>query len=190
MSHNNKDNPQQHIMDYKNFTIEKFDIIFGKNILLQDAKLIIEYKQHYGLIGKNGIGKTSLLNMINEKRNGVPQSLDIVYVKQEENDIDRTVMDTILSADNDIYTKTIKFDKLTELINNDSGNITDDILQEYNKLCTEIGTSKEKNIARTHKILMGLGFSKKDHSKKYLNFLEDGECESHLQKHSLLCPRY
>lgn len=44
--------------------IENFDIAYGDRILLQGADLTLAFGRRYGLIGRNGLGKTTLLRMI------------------------------------------------------------------------------------------------------------------------------
>lgn len=91
--------------DCKNFAIEPIHISFGKLVVLENARLTIENGKHYALIGKNGIGKTSLLNAIANRNVPLPVNLNIIYVKQEELATDQTVLNTILSSDNELYLK-------------------------------------------------------------------------------------
>lgn len=44
--------------------IENFDVAYGDRVLLQGADLTLAYGRRYGLVGRNGIGKTTLLRMI------------------------------------------------------------------------------------------------------------------------------
>lgn len=44
--------------------IENFDVAYGDRILLQAADLTLAFGRRYGLIGRNGLGKTTLLRMI------------------------------------------------------------------------------------------------------------------------------
>jgi ATPase subunit of ABC transporter with duplicated ATPase domains len=46
---------------------EKIDVSMGGKKLLIDTELIVSDKQHYGLFGVNGIGKTTLMNYIAKK---------------------------------------------------------------------------------------------------------------------------
>lgn len=49
--------------------IENFDIAYGDRILLQGADLTLAFGRRYGLIGRNGLGKTTLLRMISRYQN-------------------------------------------------------------------------------------------------------------------------
>ena len=59
----------------------------GKQVLLSDAKFYINYGFKYGLVGRNGVGKTTLLRAIESKEfvGGIklPDFLHIVHVEQE-----------------------------------------------------------------------------------------------------------
>lgn len=44
--------------------IENFDVAYGDRILLQGADITLAFGRRYGFIGRNGLGKTTLLRMI------------------------------------------------------------------------------------------------------------------------------
>jgi ABC-type multidrug transport system fused ATPase/permease subunit len=64
--------------------IPSFTIQIGGKTLLEDAALKINFGKRYVLIGRNGIGKTTLLNYITKKElDGIPKHLQILHVEQE-----------------------------------------------------------------------------------------------------------
>ena len=64
--------------------IPTFLIQIGGKTLLEDASLKINFGRRYVLIGRNGIGKTTLLNYITKKElDGIPKHLQILHVEQE-----------------------------------------------------------------------------------------------------------
>jgi ATP-binding cassette subfamily F protein 1 len=156
------------IQDYKNFTIDPIDISFGKLIVLQNTKLSVQYGEHYGLIGKNGIGKTSLLNAIANRQILVPEKLDMIYVKQEEPESERTVIETLLASDEKMYHKTKHLEELEILVSRD--NINDSIFDEYNNLSKEMGSEHLKQKIHAQKLLLGLGFDTNDQIRKVSEF--------------------
>ncbi len=157
--------------DYKNFKIEPLDIAFGKLVILQDTKLIIRYGERYGLIGKNGIGKTSLLNAIAERRIAVPDKLDIIYVKQEEPESQLTVIDALLTANKTVYEMNQRLIELEKFVTSES--CDDEILEEYENLTKKIGFDFEKSKAFAQKILHGLGFGAQD-QERHINEFSGG----------------
>lgn len=46
--------------------IENFDVAYGDRVLLQGADLTLAFGRRYGLVGRNGLGKTTLLRMISK----------------------------------------------------------------------------------------------------------------------------
>ncbi len=72
----------------------------GGKLLLEDADLRIVHGRKYGLIGKNGTGKTTLLKHISRRLlPGFPAHLSIVHVEQEVVGDDTRVVDYLLSKD-------------------------------------------------------------------------------------------
>lgn len=41
--------------------VENFDVCFGEKVLLQNASLLMSFGRRYGMVGRNGLGKTTLL---------------------------------------------------------------------------------------------------------------------------------
>lgn len=78
---------------------------YGEKILLNDVSFSIESKQRIGLIGANGTGKTSLLNILyggDSPEHGEvnhANKFTVQYVTQEpELDESKTVLDTVLDG--------------------------------------------------------------------------------------------
>lgn len=63
--------------------IENFDVSFGNKVLLQNADLLLASGRRYGLVGRNGLGKTTLLRMISGKQLQIPAHISILHVEQE-----------------------------------------------------------------------------------------------------------
>jgi len=61
-----------------------FSLAYGGKILLRNARLRLTRGHRYGLIGKNGVGKTTLMrNLANGAIEGLPETLRSVYVQHE-----------------------------------------------------------------------------------------------------------
>jgi len=159
---------EQKITDYKNFVIDSVNISFGKLVILENTALTIRYGQHYALLGKNGIGKTSLLNAIVSRTIPVPEKLDIIYVRQEEPESDLSVLDTLLAADEIMYANSKRLAELEEkiMLENETTSMDDNILEEYNLLSQFVGSEHIKSKIRAKKILFGLGFTEEEQLRK------------------------
>lgn len=80
--------------------VNAITIIVGGKTLLDNASLRLAYGRKYGLIGRNGIGKTTLLNHIARKDiEGFPQHLHVLHVEQEIDPDSKRVIDHVLECD-------------------------------------------------------------------------------------------
>uniref|UniRef100_A0A673HST9 ABC transporter domain-containing protein n=1 Tax=Sinocyclocheilus rhinocerous TaxID=307959 RepID=A0A673HST9_9TELE len=140
--------------------IENFDVSFGERCLLLGAELCLASGRRYGLIGRNGLGKTTLLKMLASRSLRVPLHISILHVEQEVAGDDTVALQSVLESD------TVREELLKEerTLNAHIANGTADGLESvrlseiYAKL-EEIEADKAP--ARASVILAGLGFSAK-----------------------------
>jgi ATP-binding cassette subfamily F protein 2 len=71
----------------------------GKQELLQDAVLKLVHGTKYGLVGRNGTGKSTLLHAISERRIPMPEHIHIIHVEQEAAPSDKSALQTVLDTD-------------------------------------------------------------------------------------------
>mmetsp|Transcript_21575 Transcript_21575/g.65489 ORF Transcript_21575/g.65489 Transcript_21575/m.65489 type:complete len:837 (-) Transcript_21575:364-2874(-) len=71
----------------------------GKQELLDRAILALNFGVKYGLVGRNGVGKTTLLRHLAEGIISLPSFLHIVHVEQEIPGDERNAIQTILQSD-------------------------------------------------------------------------------------------
>jgi ABC-type multidrug transport system fused ATPase/permease subunit len=92
-------------------------LIVGGKPLLEGATLKLVRGKKYGLVGRNGIGKTCLINAISRAEiEKFPQDLHILQVEQEVEGDDKTVLDHILDCD--VERNEMLF-QLNDLVNQD-----------------------------------------------------------------------
>ena len=145
-----------------NISIEELSI--GSKRILTASEIKIANGMHYGIIGKNGEGKTTILKFINDNE----QLTDVgkFYVCQETivHDTD-TVFNTILESNTKLYTLHILMQELQQTIASYSGDDLDQTLfDKYTQ--TEEGLfvlGYEKECAIIRRILVGLGFPQQSH---------------------------
>lgn len=153
--------------DYKSFVIDSIDVAFGKLVLLENTKLTIQYGEHYGLIGKNGIGKTALLNAIAQKTIPIPERLDIIYVRQEQEEScnsDTSILEILMSSNERLYELNKRYIELETQLQMDQ-DLELEIVDEFETLNNMIGSEQIKSKVLAQKILLGMGFSKEDQTK-------------------------
>ncbi|KAG0144147.1 hypothetical protein CROQUDRAFT_660312 [Cronartium quercuum f. sp. fusiforme G11] len=83
----------------KDVHVDNIDVNFGSNKILSNAKLDLAYGRRYGLIGRNGIGKSTLLRNMALREVSIPTHITILYVEQEVLGDDTSAIDSVLKAD-------------------------------------------------------------------------------------------
>jgi len=69
--------------------LDKVTLIVGGRNLLENTKLKLTFGHKYGLIGRNGIGKTCLMNALAcGEFDKIPDHIQILLVEQEVREID------------------------------------------------------------------------------------------------------
>ncbi|KAJ0397171.1 hypothetical protein ATCC90586_001713 [Pythium insidiosum] len=104
----------------------------GKTIeLLRDTQLKLNYGRNYGLIGPNGIGKSTLLQALGDDLvEGLPAALRVLYVNQLDTSsfsaeqAQGTVLQTVLDADTRVQTLKRKIDILQSVLMHPEQHVT------------------------------------------------------------------
>ena len=133
----------------KDIIVERFSIMVGGKTLLDNAGLKIAFGRKYGLVGRNGIGKTSLLSaMAASEIDKLPKYLHILYVEQEVLGDEKTPMQSLLEAD-------VEREELLKLQNE----VHEDIekMKEISERLQAIDAFTAES--RAASILSGLGFT-------------------------------
>ncbi|XP_019479087.1 PREDICTED: ATP-binding cassette sub-family F member 3 isoform X1 [Hipposideros armiger] len=140
--------------------IENFDVSFGDRVLLAGADVNLAWGRRYGLVGRNGLGKTTLLKMLATRSLRVPAHISLLHVEQEVAGDDTPALQSVLESD------TVREDllrqerELSALIaaGRAEGAEAAQLAEIYAKL-EEIEADKAP--ARASVILAGLGFTPK-----------------------------
>ncbi|VEU21264.1 DEKNAAC102199 [Brettanomyces naardenensis] len=84
----------------KDVKIDSFDLFVGNSQrILSDASLTLAFGHRYGLVGQNGVGKSTLLRALSRRQLDVPKHITILYVEQEYYGDDTSVLQSVLDAD-------------------------------------------------------------------------------------------
>ncbi|XP_059358539.1 ATP-binding cassette sub-family F member 3 [Carassius carassius] len=138
--------------------IENFDVSFGERCLLQGAELCLASGRRYGLIGRNGLGKTTLLKMLASRSLRVPLHISILHVEQEVAGDDTVALQSVLESDT-VREELLKEERTlnTHIANGTADGLESVRLSEIYAKLEEIEADKAP--ARASVILAGLGFS-------------------------------
>ncbi len=149
--------------------LENFDISLPKRILT-DASASLAYGRRYGLIGRNGVGKSTFLRHLSSRQlSGVPSYLSILHVEQEMAGNDKKAIDSVLAAD---YRRAALLEE-QEFINkrlNEQEALPED--EERLSLIHRrlIDLDADRAVSKAAAILSGLGFDNEAQSRATRTF--------------------
>jgi ATP-binding cassette subfamily F protein 3 len=84
----------------RDINLRNVSVSVGNRELLENAELQLIYGHRYGLIGRNGVGKTTLLrNFVERELEGIPPYLQILHIEQEVAGDETTALDMVLKTD-------------------------------------------------------------------------------------------
>lgn len=83
----------------KDIQLPGIDLNFGSNRILTGATLNLAHGRRYGLIGRNGVGKSTLLRHLALRDIPVPKHISMLYVEQEMVGDETPALTAVLKAD-------------------------------------------------------------------------------------------
>ncbi|WJX65450.1 ABC transporter F member 4 [Trifolium repens] len=147
----------------KDITIHNFSVSARGKELLKNASIKISHGNRYGLVGPNGMGKSTLLKQHAWREIPVPKNIDVLLVEQEVVGDDKTALEAVVSANAEL----VKLRQQVADLQNDAASGKDDTNEDedageklaelYEKLQLMRSDVAEPQAS---KILAGLGFTK------------------------------
>jgi len=83
----------------KDINLINIDVSFASNKILSGATLTMAHGRRYGLIGRNGVGKSTLLRHLALREVPIPMHISVLYVEQEIVGDDTSALESVLQAD-------------------------------------------------------------------------------------------
>ncbi|KAH7312346.1 P-loop containing nucleoside triphosphate hydrolase protein [Stachybotrys elegans] len=83
----------------KDVKLDNIDVSIGGNRILTDTTLTLAYGHRYGLVGHNGVGKSTLLRALSRREVAIPTHISILHVEQELTGDDTPALQAVLDAD-------------------------------------------------------------------------------------------
>ncbi|OQV19581.1 ATP-binding cassette sub-family F member 3 [Hypsibius exemplaris] len=144
--------------------IEDFDMSYEDKILLSCATLNLAYGRRYGLVGRNGLGKSTMLRLLGSRSLKIPSHLSILHVEQEATGDDTLALQSVLECDEKRESLLKSEKQLREQLKateSKAGQSADDALnKKLSQVYAELeAIEADKAPARAAAILFGLGFS-------------------------------
>jgi ATP-binding cassette subfamily F protein 1 len=138
----------------RDIVVDNFSVSARGKELLKSASLRISHGRRYGLVGPNGMGKSTLLKLLAWRQVPVPKSIDVLLVEQEIAGDDRPAINAVIAADEELTalrTEQARLEASEDPDDDDEGRLAE--VYERLNLC---GSDSAR--ARASKILAGLGF--------------------------------
>eukprot|EP00472_Partenskyella_glossopodia_P007239 CAMPEP_0197527564 /NCGR_PEP_ID=MMETSP1318-20131121/22140_1 /TAXON_ID=552666 /ORGANISM="Partenskyella glossopodia, Strain RCC365" /LENGTH=598 /DNA_ID=CAMNT_0043082287 /DNA_START=97 /DNA_END=1893 /DNA_ORIENTATION=+ len=136
----------------RDIKIGSFSLISWGNELIMDSDLELTIGRRYGLIGRNGSGKSEFLKCIANREVPIPDWVDLFLLSEEQKPSEKTAMEIVIGkAESEIA----RLEKLSEDILEEEGPDSPTLQDIYDRM-EQLDPSTFK--ARAGKILRGLGF--------------------------------
>lgn len=162
-------------------SVDNLTVEFGGSTLFENISFQINEKDRIALMGKNGVGKSTLLKILagvqkpTRGKVAAPKECVVAYLPQHLMTEDgRTVFEEASLAFSELF----EMEKEIERLNNELATRTDYDSDDYMKLIEQVSTLSEKfySIEETNyaadveKVLLGLGFKRDDLQKPTKEF--------------------
>ena len=148
----------QHVQDSgDSLGIQGISLQAGGKILIREGNLSLHLGERYGVCGKNGSGKTSLLQCLHQRLGGI-------YIDQyvaDERWLDISIVDAILQSDSE---RTLALEAYQKI---EAGDVaSEDMDAHHQQKMTEL----DRDRSEVQKILHGLGFTDQQFEYPYSKF--------------------
>ncbi|ETV88936.1 hypothetical protein H257_00375 [Aphanomyces astaci] len=159
--------------NFKDINVLDFSITYYGKVLMESCDISLNYGRRYGLIGRNGSGKSTFMNVLGARGVPIPDSIDIYHLKHEIEATDMTALEAVTSVDEERNRLQAEVDDLSEKMldesvsDDDSEAITNRLTDIYERL-DEMDADTAELRART--ILAGLTFTDAMMQKKTREF--------------------
>ncbi|RYP51694.1 hypothetical protein DL768_002995 [Monosporascus sp. mg162] len=133
----------------KDIKIDNIDVSIGGKRILTDTDLTLTYGHRYGLVGNNGVGKSTLLRALSRREVPIPTHISILHVEQEEITARLAEIEAQRSSMADTSADAAKLDRDREALDQKLGDVQAKLAE----------MESDKAESRAASILAGLGFS-------------------------------
>uniref|UniRef100_A0A0L8FJ18 ABC transporter domain-containing protein n=2 Tax=Octopus bimaculoides TaxID=37653 RepID=A0A0L8FJ18_OCTBM len=143
--------------------IENFDVSYGEKSLLIDASIHLIYGRRYGFVGRNGLGKTTVLQMISSGQLKIPSHITILHVEQEVVGDETLALQSVLESDQRRENLLKEERDINTQLQDKEGNDSTDVLSaRLSEIYHQLeAIDADKAPAKAAVILAGLGFTPK-----------------------------
>lgn len=144
----------------KDLKFVSFSLSFHGEDLIQDALLELNYGRRYGLLGRNGCGKSTFLKALAARDINIPEHIDTYLLNEEAEPTEKTALETVIEA---AKSEVARLEKKEERLMEEEGPESSILQDIYARLEELDPVTFEK---RAGELLFGLGFGKAMMAKK------------------------
>ncbi|KAI0566961.1 ABC transporter [Gracilaria domingensis] len=144
----------------RDIKIGAFSLNFHNKVLVEDTMIELTVGRRYGLIGRNGCGKSTFLKVLAERQVPIPEYIDIHLLSEEAHPSDDSALDYVI---NSARAEMTRLESKADDILTEEGPESLLLADVYEKL-DELDPSTFESRAST--ILCGLGFTSQTIQKK------------------------
>lgn len=84
----------------RDINVQNFTLQHKGNVMLDGAEIVLNHGNRYGLIGRNGCGKSTLMRALGARAVPIPKGIDIFHVEEEIEPSDTvTALEAVMSVD-------------------------------------------------------------------------------------------
>lgn len=137
----------------RDIKIGAFSLNFHNKLLVEDAMIELTVGRRYGLIGRNGCGKSTFLQVLANREVPIPDYIDVYLLAEEAQPSEDTALDFVVNSAKD---EVARLEQNADDVLVDEGPESELLQSIYEKL-DELDPSTFESRAST--ILCGLGFN-------------------------------
>jgi ATP-binding cassette subfamily F protein 2 len=175
----------------RDVNVQNFTLQHKGTVMLDGTAVVLNHGNRYGLIGRNGCGKSTLMKALGARAIPIPGGIDTFHLKEEVEPSDMTALDAVMSVDEErerlereAEDLNLAITALTEAAERGETNFGGDdgdnmTLDEKQELIMEMLTATYERLdaldadtaeTRARSILQGLGFTHQMQSKSTKDF--------------------
>ena len=171
----------------RDINVQNFTLQHRGNVLLDETEIILNHGNRYGLVGRNGCGKSTFMKALGSRAVPIPRGIDIFFLKEEVEASDSmTALDAVMSVDDE----RLRLEQHAEELNHILATLAEDTSGEVDEETGKTAGEQQEEVmetlnsvyerldaldastaeVRARSILKGLGFTHEMQSKLTKDF--------------------
>jgi ATP-binding cassette subfamily F protein 2 len=168
-------NARRQQINSRDILINEVTVLYHGKPLLENTTVRLNYGNRYGLLGKNGCGKSTFMRVLGARALPIPEWIDIFHLRYEIEASEQTALEAVMTVDSERLALETEADRLNDRLTSEDEDLSDEDQETVVDRLTQIYERLEDMDAataevRASKILHGLGFSPEMQAKQTKDF--------------------